>query len=1093
MSQLQTDINLPAINSIDGFVTDGSMTTVMYSVENELDAIGNAVGNIYGTGDFQYDERKLINSIASSLGSELEDPALPYGIDLNDIVETHTLSGAKEAALGLILDTESSVTIEGFDNLNVSVGAYTLATDPYNMSDTECFVDGRLIFFKNPPYSFTIQYTGTYPTSPFLNKIGYMPNVIPNPKSEDFTRPALSLNAGRIVVSIAKANAVKTANTYADQYGIVLADYLLPFVDGSGVTPCPKAYISAYKLNTISGKYDKLSVDNIYIINAAQYELDTDEEIDVDNDTIIISIANMSIKEWLIAAVRELQNHKHDGSDISSPLNHSDLAGLIPRSLDENINYAKSQIPNNDHPQYLNREGYNEDDNGTYRNAMLGDLFMASVNPDNLFNNIIERSNQIVFGATGGSGHSVYRESQESGDTLIIASESNGIRVSYEYNNYKYAIAIQTNDGNHEMANRVDNNDLLINSKTGNTVFGKYDGGLASYVLQDIEADTANVDTVKIGPVSFARDVNNVEVTSTETDSSVDIATRIGIKGNTIGGGIRFTDGTNIYAKVYESANDGTAPTTIDNHLVVASAGDIYLTKNITDATTGIASDERATLYAGDTHFYTIGANKTSGIKKNGIQLGNDHSIYLTNTGEAYDSGVMVVEANNKVLFTKPSLNIDISNPIFTEIQAGNIVAHGEISGFVRSSDVVADTFTVNGNLISSVGSTSTFNGAVIFNDTITFNDDVSIGVLAVTNVANIEQLNAASAGIDSLIGNVSTNLKGQIIFSQHVSNPSSFICNVDAKFNEKMEISGETTITNTLTITSATTIQGSLAANGTSTFSTIDVNTATIQTANISTLAVSTLNIDTVNANNIATPKLHTSVDGVVVDGTIKQNGTGVNQFDADCEFGGDITISSTSKTLDVNNGFIKNLAMESVPANTDVPNVGWVVNTINNIALQALLSHAYPIGTIYSNAYNPGNPGSPAGPFGDNYFGTWQEYAEGRVIVGAGTGTDINNLSMNFINAQEAGEYKHALTIPELPVHNHRLNVQAMYVALSGGANYGEGVSPVNADPGTITNPDLNTSIAPSGYDAGYTGGGVAHPIMQPYVVARVWVRIA
>ena len=40
MSQLQTEINLPTVESIDGFATEGSVTNIISSMENELNSFG---------------------------------------------------------------------------------------------------------------------------------------------------------------------------------------------------------------------------------------------------------------------------------------------------------------------------------------------------------------------------------------------------------------------------------------------------------------------------------------------------------------------------------------------------------------------------------------------------------------------------------------------------------------------------------------------------------------------------------------------------------------------------------------------------------------------------------------------------------------------------------------------------------------------------------------------------------------------------------------------------------------------------------------------------------------------------------------------
>lgn len=50
-----------------------------------------------------------------------------------------------------------------------------------------------------------------------------------------------------------------------------------------------------------------------------------------------------------------------------------------------------------------------------------------------------------------------------------------------------------------------------------------------------------------------------------------------------------------------------------------------------------------------------------------------------------------------------------------------------------------------------------------------------------------------------------------------------------------------------------------------------------------------------------------------------------------------------------------------------------------------------------------------------------TWEVFAPGRVLIGAGTGTDINGTSMSFAVGATGGEYSHQLTVGELAGHTH------------------------------------------------------------------------
>lgn len=79
----------------------------------------------------------------------------------------------------------------------------------------------------------------------------------------------------------------------------------------------------------------------------------------------------------------------------------------------------------------------------------------------------------------------------------------------------------------------------------------------------------------------------------------------------------------------------------------------------------------------------------------------------------------------------------------------------------------------------------------------------------------------------------------------------------------------------------------------------------------------------------------------------------------------------------------------------------------------MQALVDMFYPVGTVYATT-------SGTKPEFMNY-GTWEQFAQGRTLVGAGTGTDSNNLAMTFNAGATGGEYKHQLSVGEMPAHNH------------------------------------------------------------------------
>lgn len=128
------------------------------------------------------------------------------------------------------------------------------------------------------------------------------------------------------------------------------------------------------------------------------------------------------------------------------------------------------------------------------------------------------------------------------------------------------------------------------------------------------------------------------------------------------------------------------------------------------------------------------------------------------------------------------------------------------------------------------------------------------------------------------------------------------------------------------------------------------------------------------------------------------------------------------------------------------------------------------YPVGTIYENKTNSANPATYLGR------GTWAAEGAGRVVVGAGDGTDVNGVNQSFTAGATGGEYTHTLTEAEIPSHNH-----AQQANTSGG-----GVTRSYQ-----LDDDNTTTVESANVNTANTGGGGAHNNVQPYTVAYRWVR--
>lgn len=75
-------------------------------------------------------------------------------------------------------------------------------------------------------------------------------------------------------------------------------------------------------------------------------------------------------------------------------------------------------------------------------------------------------------------------------------------------------------------------------------------------------------------------------------------------------------------------------------------------------------------------------------------------------------------------------------------------------------------------------------------------------------------------------------------------------------------------------------------------------------------------------------------------------------------------------------------------------------------------LLNKIYPVGSVYIT-YNNNNPGNFLG-------GTWEQFGQGRTLIGQGTGND-GSTSMSFTAGATIGKYKHTLSHSEIGRHNY------------------------------------------------------------------------
>lgn len=164
-----------------------------------------------------------------------------------------------------------------------------------------------------------------------------------------------------------------------------------------------------------------------------------------------------------------------------------------------------------------------------------------------------------------------------------------------------------------------------------------------------------------------------------------------------------------------------------------------------------------------------------------------------------------------------------------------------------------------------------------------------------------------------------------------------------------------------------------------------------------------------------------------------------------------------------------------------------------------------SWPVGSIYISA----TATNPADLFG---FGTWQQFAPGRVLVGYGVGNDgTDSINYNTVLAQ-GGKYYHTLTTGEMPAHAHPHDIGGR--ALSNGAHYHRFMGDDGLEAFNFKESYINYDARSHGGNGGIyrtttdgahehslqitggvqtTGGNQKHNNIQPYIVVYMFRRTA
>ena len=145
----------------------------------------------------------------------------------------------------------------------------------------------------------------------------------------------------------------------------------------------------------------------------------------------------------------------------------------------------------------------------------------------------------------------------------------------------------------------------------------------------------------------------------------------------------------------------------------------------------------------------------------------------------------------------------------------------------------------------------------------------------------------------------------------------------------------------------------------------------------------------------------------------------------------------------------------------------------------------NSHPVNSIYLTVSEEENTPEKVAKL---YGGTWEKFGEGKTLVGEGTGTDENGTNQTFSvsnNYSNLGEYKHVLTINEMPSHTHQ---QVLYTTTVNNNGGDITQNAVEANLGWFT----TTIGSPTGHTKS-TGDDESHNNIQPYITVYMYRRIA
>ena len=377
-------------------------------------------------------------------------------------------------------------------------------------------------------------------------------------------------------------------------------------------------------IKTLDGFVDLEYLDIYPVGNKLHFTLK--EELD-DIYEAVVYVNNISISEFLEAFYREFVNHNHAKNGNEDLISHSNLVDLYKNN--NTIFYKDTNIVNYEHPQYLNREGYNPTLTSVYENALLGDLLLSSkINSlDQDYKTLLKNSNSIMFGDPIRGTRILYDAEKESLN-ILTGNGLNGVEITV---------------GSDKKALIINSNSYIKETEKELQIYGK--DNTVKFLGQFNNLDEYEPSIIKTDRIKNELDI---ETSSVNTESLV------------IGNNELYNEGKNLFVdKVDDTLNTGVyvkVKTHVDELRATSFEASTYTLQD----GDSIDIDDKNYIQKGSKGFDVItdAFNIRSSSRSSGIFLGNPDNL----RANMYTADYLGQKAtlNDSSLYLEPPKDSDI-------------------------------------------------------------------------------------------------------------------------------------------------------------------------------------------------------------------------------------------------------------------------------------------------------------------------------------------------------------------------------------------------------------------------------------------------